>query len=123
MVWTSVVITLLELAISVDAARPPQSVGFTCQSGNGNVKRINIDVRAKRFQEAGSPPAKIKSIDEAKITLRHYNTVTDGFYLDYSLDRSTLILTSTTASGEKVLTARWQCQMGQPFNFALERKF
>ncbi len=105
------------------ASKPLQSIGFTCVASSGAERRINIDLKSKRYHEAGRPSEKIAEINEAAVTLKHYSTITDGFYLDDRLDRGTLILRRAIADADGIVTTEYQCRMGQPFDFAAERKF
>lgn len=109
--------------LAVAAVKPVQGTGFTCKGPNGAVKRLNIDLKAKRYQEAGSAAEKIQEIDDASVTLKHYSTIRDGYYLLHRLDRSTLILSEVFGEEGRGASTDYQCEIGAPFNFAAERKF
>ena len=80
-------------------------------------------LKAKRYQEAGQAPKKIKAIDEATVTLVHYSTITDGFFLIERLDRAALVLTVRAAREGQIVGTEYRCAMGAPFDFAAERRF
>lgn len=105
------------------ASKPVQGVGFTCEGPNGAVKRLNIDLKANRYQEAGKARTKIQAVDEASVTLLRYSTLRDGFYLLHRLDRSTLALTVDLDRGHGPTSVTYQCRKGPPFDFAAERQF
>ncbi len=107
----------------VAATKPVQGMGFTCEGPNGAVKRLNIDLTAKRYQVAGEARKKIQAIDEASVTLLHYTAFRDGFYLLHRLDRSTLVLTVDVDRGAGPISVAYQCRKGPPFDFAAERQF
>lgn len=107
----------------IGANKAPLGAGFSCVNSQGAERRINIDLRAKRYQEAGHTAEKIKEINEAAVVLKHYSTVTDGFYLVDTLDRATLVLSNTIANGDRLISTTYQCSRREPFDFASERKF
>ncbi len=90
---------VLMMASVLIAAKPVQGLGFLCTGSDGSVRRINVDIERKRYQEAGEAPKKIYAVDEATVTLLLYTTYRDGFFKSVKIDRATLLLESTFASG------------------------
>ncbi len=105
------------------AAKPVVGNGFLCVGPDKEVRRINIDMKKKRFQEAGEAPQKIYEVNEAAVTLILYTTFRDGFFKSEKIDRSTLVLESSFMGGGYLVTKEYQCQIASPFNFASERQF
>ena len=110
-------------ATLANAETPVGGKGFTCVAQNGAIRRYNIDLQRKRYQEAGEAPKKIAKIVDAKITLYNFSAPWGDLYSDTSLDRSTLVLTVYHKTGQEIISLFFQCQMGEPFNFAAERQF
>lgn len=105
------------------AAKPVTGSGFLCTGPENEVRRINIDLKKKRFQEAGEAPRKIYEVDEGTVTLVLYTTYKDGFFKSEKINRSTLVLESAFMGGGYLITEEYQCRIVPPFDFATERKF
>ena len=105
------------------AETPVGGKGFKCVAQNGAIRRYNIDLQRKRYQEAGEAPRKIAKIVDAKVTLYNFSAPWGDLYSDTSLDRSTLVLRVYHRTGQEIISLFYQCQMSEPFNFTAERQF
>ena len=125
------VIAMLFLGAPAFAERPVQGTGFTCQTGTGEMRRFNIDLKKRRY-DAGEGTKKIGAITDTKITLEAQNPDLMGdngglgpVFHTLELNRASLILTDQTIMPSKGTnrTIEYQCVIVGPIDFTLGRKF
>jgi hypothetical protein len=113
------------------AEKPVQGTGFTCQSGTGETRRFNIDLKKRRY-DAGEGAKQVGAITDIKITLEAQNPDLMGdngglgpVFHTLELNRASLILTDQTIIPSKGTnrTTEYQCVMSGAINFALGRQF
>lgn len=114
------------------AEKPVQGTGFICRGSDGTVKRLNIDLKKRRWDDGmGSRP--LDGISDTTLTLKGLNPDLAGtdnggmgpIFASLTLDRSTLILHDDVMAPNRGINRKteYQCQMGPPVDFAIGRKF
>ena len=81
---------------------PPleKGTGYTCTSAAGEVRRLNIDVAAKRYQREGEAPYGLAQVSDTRLVLAEKTQVdlddptTGPVSMAEEMDRRTLVLSS-----------------------------
>lgn len=131
--WTIAgAVLALTTSSAANAERPVQGTGFVCTGDDSAVKRINIDLKRKRWDE-GDGLKELDSITDTKITLRGINPfLASGenggmgpVFSSLTLDRASLILHDDIAIPNRGVNRKTEylCQMGAPVDFTAGRQF